>query len=97
MLTRKQREENKLSKDKSNFKITKRCLGSSKIILRSQQKFGSTLYNIFRENINKIAFNENDEWWETSNVRVILNLYDTDPGRVCEEELMKHLEIENWV
>lgn len=77
--------------------ISKLLLGSNKIILRSQQKLGSTLYNVFRENVNKIVLSENDEWWESSNVRVIVNLYDTDPGRVCEEELMKHLEIENWV
>lgn len=77
--------------------ISKLLLGSNKIILRSQQKLGSTLYSVFRENVNKIVLSENDEWWESSNVRVIVNLYDTDPGRVCEEELMKHLEIENWV
>lgn len=77
--------------------ISKLLLGSNKIILRSQQKLGSTLYNVFRENVNKIVLSENDEWWESSNVRVIVNLYDTGPGRVCEEELVKHLEIENWV
>ena len=77
--------------------ISKLLLGSNKIILRSQQKLGSTLYSVFRENVNKIVLSENDEWWESSNVRVIVNLYDTGPGRVCEEELMEHLEIENWV
>ena len=43
------------------FNDYKKCLLNGEIILKSQQRFISKKHNVYTENVNKIALNNNDD------------------------------------
>ena len=48
-------------KQRLKFNDYKNCLLNNKIILKSQQRFKSEVYNVYTEEINKIALSSNDD------------------------------------
>ena len=43
------------------FNDYKKCLLNGEVVLKSQQRFKSKGYNVYTENINKIALSSNDD------------------------------------
>ena len=43
------------------FDDYKKCLLNDEVILKSQQRFISNKYNVYREDVNKIALSNNDD------------------------------------
>ena len=48
-------------KNKTKFNDYKKCLFSDELILRLQQRFISKKHDVYTENVNKIALNNNDD------------------------------------
>ena len=48
-------------KKKIKFNDYKKCLFNNELILKSQQRFISKKHDVYTENINKIALNNNDD------------------------------------
>ena len=71
-----------------NFNHYKNCLLNNKIVLNSQQIFKSEKHNVYTEKINKIARSSNDDKRFQRFDRVILYLYDSNVGKVCETEIL---------
>ena len=45
----------------NTFNDYKKCLLKDEVILKSQQRFKSKKHDVYKENINKIAFSNNDD------------------------------------
>ena len=60
VFTRNKERENYVINKKSKLQ-TKKRVENNKTIIRSQQRFRSELHNVFREKVNKITLNANDD------------------------------------
>ena len=58
----------------------KDCLLKNEIILKSQQRFRSEAQNVYTEEINKIALNNNDDKKLQTFDRITSCLYETSAG-----------------
>ena len=71
-----------------NFKD---CLFNNKIISKSQQKFKSDHYNVYTEQINKIALSSNNDKRLQTFDRITMYLYGTNAFKVCESEILSKI------
>ena len=69
------------------FENYKDCLFNDKIILKSQQRFKSDHYNVYTEEINKIALSSNDDKKLQISDRIKTYPYGTNAFKVCESEM----------
>ena len=78
-------------KQRLKFNDYKNCLLNNKKILKSQQRFKSEVYNVYTEEINKIALNSNDDKSLQTFDRITSYSYGASVGKVCKTELLsKH-------
>ena len=71
-----------------NFKD---CLFNNKIISKSQQKFKSDHYNVYTEQINKIALSSNNDKRLKTFDKITMYLYGTNAFKVCESEILSKI------
>ena len=71
-----------------NFKD---CLFNNKIISKSQQKFKSDHYNVYTEQINKIALSSNNDKRLQTFDKITMYLYGTNAFKVCESEILSKI------
>ena len=70
------------------FENYKDCFFNDKIILKSQQRYKSDHYNVYTEEINKIALNSNDDKRLQTSDRIKTYPYGTNAFKVCESEML---------
>ena len=75
------------------FNDYKDCLLNNKIILKSQQRFKSDAYNVYTQEVNKIALSSNDDKRLQTFDRITSYPYGTSPGKVCKTELLSKVNI----
>ena len=80
------------------YEIYKDCFFNDKIILKSQQRFKSDHYNVYTEEINKTALNNNNDKWLQTSDRIKIYPYGTNAFKVCENEMLevKDLFLKNY-
>ena len=66
----------------------KDCLFNDKTLLKSQQRFKSDHYNVYTEQINKIALSSNDDKRLQTFDKITTYPYGTRNLKVCENEMM---------
>ena len=66
----------------------KDLLFNNKTILKPQLRFKSDLYEVYTEEVNKIALNSNDDKRLQTFDRVTTYPYGTNAFKVCESEMM---------
>ena len=71
------------------FENYKDCFFNDKIILKSQQRYKSDHYNVYTEEINKIALNSNDDKRLQTSDRIKTYPYGTNAFKVCESEMLE--------
>ena len=64
------------------------CLKEKKKILKKQQRFKSDAYNVYTEEINKIALSFNDDKRLISYEGITTYLYGISAGILCKQELL---------
>ena len=64
------------------------CLKGKKKILRSQQRFKSNAYNVYTEEINKIALSYNDDKRLIASDGITTYPYGISAGILCKQELL---------
>ena len=70
------------------FNDYKQCLFKNKIILKSKQRFKSEAYNVYTEQINKIAVSSNDDKRLPTFDKITTYPYGTNAFKVCEKEML---------
>ena len=75
------------------FKNYKDYLVNNKIILQSQQRFKSDHYNVYTEQINKIALGSNDDKRLQTFDKTTTYPYGTNAFKVCEREFPRNSKI----
>ena len=85
VVIKKQQEQKNV---KLKFNDYKNCLLNKKIILKSQQRFKSEAYNLFTEEVNKIALSSTDGKRLQTFDKIISYPYDTSVRKVCKTELL---------
>ena len=70
------------------FENYKDSLFNNNTKLRSQLGFKSNLYNVYTEEVNKIALNSNDDKRLQTFDRVTTYPYETNAFKVCESEII---------
>ena len=71
----------------------KDCLFNDKTILKSQQRFKGDCYNVYTEQINKIALSSNDDKRLQTFDKITTYLYETNAFKVCESEFRRNSNI----
>ena len=80
-------------KRRLKFSDYKDCLLNNEIILKSQQRFKSGKYDVYTEEVNKIALSSNDvKRLQTFN-RIISYPCGASAGKVCKTELLSKVNI----
>ena len=70
------------------FNDYKQCLFKNKIILKSKQRFKSEAYNVYTEQINKIALSSNDDKRLQTFDKTATYPYGTNAFKVRESEML---------
>ena len=85
-------------KQKLMVKNYKNCLFNDKTILKSQQRFKSDHYDVYTEEVNKIALSGDDDKRLQIFDKITTYPYGTDDFKVCESEMMmvRSLMLENY-
>ena len=73
------------------FNDYKQCLFKNKIILKSKQRFKSEAYNVYTEQINKIALSSNDDKRLQTLDKTTTYWYGTNTFKVCESEILSKI------
>ena len=68
----------------------KDCLFNDKTILKSQQRFKGDCYNVYTEQINKIALSSNNDKRLQTFDKITTYLYETNAFKVCESEFRRN-------
>ena len=76
----------------------KDCLLYDEIILKSQQRFKSAAYNVYTEEVKKIALSSNDDkiLQTYERIHILMNVsypYGTSAGKVCKIEILSKVNI----
>ena len=80
-------------KRRLKFNDYKDCLLNNQIVLKSQQRFKNERYDVYSEEINKIALGSNDDK-RSQNFDIITSYpYRTSAGKVCKIELLSKVNI----
>ena len=80
--------KNCVMKQRLKLNDYKNCLLNNKIILKSQQRFKSEVYNVYTEEINKIALSSDDDKSLQTFDRITSYSYGASAGKVCKTELL---------
>ena len=80
-------------KRKLIFQNFKNCLFSSKTVYRSQQRFKSYNYDVYTEEVNKIALSSNDDKRLQTFDRITTYPYGTNAFKICESEMLMDKKI----
>ena len=79
-------------KRKLIFKNYKVCCFNDKIILQSQKRFKNDYYNVYTEQINKIAISSNDDKrLDKTFDKSATYPYWTNAFKVCESEMLSKI------
>ena len=70
------------------FKNYKDALFNDKVIIRSQQRFGSYNHKVYTEEVNKIALSSNNDKRIQTYDKVTTFPYETNVFKVCENEML---------
>ena len=73
------------------FENYKDLLFNNKTILKSQQRFKSDHYNVYTEEVNKIALSSNDDKRLQTFDTVTTYPYGTNAFKVCESEILSNI------
>ena len=71
------------------FENYKDSLLNNKTILKSQQRFKNNHYDVYTEDVNKIALSSNDNMRLQTFERVATYPYETNSFKVCESEMLR--------
>ena len=82
-----------LIKHRLMFENHKDSLFNHKTILKSQLRFRSHHHNMYTEEVNKIALNNNDNKRLQTLDRVTTYLYGTNAFKVCESEMLSKIQV----
>ena len=82
-----------LIKHRLMFENYKDSLFNHKTILKSQLRFRSHHQNMYTEEVNKIALNNNDNKTLQTFDRVTTYLYGTNAFKVCESEMLSKIQV----
>ena len=82
-----------LIKHRLMFENYKDSLFNHKTILKSQLRFRSHHHNMYTEEVNKIALNNNDNKRLQTFDRVTTYLYGTNAFKVCESEMLSKIQV----
>ena len=92
MLIKKQKEQKKcVIKKAIMFNNYVKCLKENKKILKKQQRFKSDAYNVYTEEIDKIALSFNDDKRLIANDGVTTYPYGIGAGIFCKQELLSQV------
>ena len=80
-------------KRRLKFNDYKDCLLNNEIILKSQQRFKSERYDVYNEEIKKIALSSNDGKRLQTFDRITSYPYGASVGKVCKTELLSKVNI----
>ena len=83
-------DDSKHEKGKGTKKCVIKCY---KTILKSQQRFKSNCYNVYTEQINKIALSGNDDKRLQTFDKSTTYPYGTNAFKVCESEFRRNSKI----
>ena len=75
-------------KRKLKFNDQKDCLLNNEVISKSQQRFKREAYNVYIEEINKIAINSNNDKRLQTFDRIKSYPYGASVGKVCNANLL---------
>ena len=75
-------------KQKLMFENYKDCVFNNKTVYRPQEKFRSNYYDVFTEEVNKIALSSNDDKRLQTSDRITTYPYGTNAFKVCESEML---------
>ena len=67
------------------------CLFNDKTILKSQQRFKSDHYDVYTEDVNKIALSSNDDKKLQTFYKITTCPYGTNAFKVCESEMLSKI------
>ena len=79
--------------EKLKFGEYKDCLLNAKAVLKSQQRFKSERYNLYTEEVNKMALSSNEDKRLQTFDKITTYLYGTSAGKVCKAELLSKVNI----
>ena len=66
-------------------------------MLKSQQRFKNERYDVYTEEINKIALSSNDDKRIQTFDRITSYPYGTSAGKVCKTELLNKVNIKRLI
>ena len=66
---------------------------NNKTILKSQLRFKSDHHNVYKEEVNKITLNSNDDKRLQTFDRVTTYLYGTNAFKVCKSEMLSKIRV----
>ena len=66
------------------------CLRNYKIILKSQQRFKSNRHKVYTEEVNKIAWSNNDDKRLQTHDKITTYPYRTNAFKVYESEMLNN-------
>ena len=75
------------------FNDYKDCLLNDKVVLKLRQRFKSERHDVYTENVNKIALNNNDDKRLLTFDKITTYPYGTNVGKVFKTELLSKLII----
>ena len=75
------------------FNDYKDCLLNNEIILKLQQRFKSERYDVYTEDVNKIALSSNDDKRFQTFDRITSYPYGASARKVCKTELLSRVSI----
>ena len=82
-----------LIKRRLKFNDYKDCLLNNQTVLTSQQRFKSEKYDVYTEEVNKIALSSNDDKRFQTFDRITSYPYGKSAGKVCKTELLNKVNI----
>ena len=71
------------------FENYKDSVFNNKTILKSQLRFKSHQHDVYKEEVNKIALNSNDDKRLQTFDRVTIYPHETNAFKVCESEMLR--------
>ena len=80
-------------KRRLKFNYYKDCLLNDENMLKSQQRFKSEKYDVYTEEINKIALSSNDDKRLQNYGRITSYPYGTSAEKVCKTEMLSKVNI----
>ena len=75
------------------FQNYKYSLFNNKTILKSQLRFKNDHHNVYTEEVNKIALNNNDDKRLQTFDGVTTHPYGTNAFKVCENEMLSKIQV----